>query len=90
MHIEFDPAKAKVNLSKHGVSFEEAASCLLDAKALVREDVLASGESRWVLLGISERGHLLVVVYTLRGENPRLIFARRATAKEAKTYAQRI
>lgn len=46
MHIEFDPAKARANRSKHGVTFEEAATCLLDPKARVREDALISDESR--------------------------------------------
>ncbi|WP_347260476.1 BrnT family toxin [Rudaea sp.] len=55
MHVEYDPAKARTNLAKHGADFEEAASCLLDPEALVREDIDASGEPRWALLGMSER-----------------------------------
>ena len=86
MHIEFDPAKARANRSKHGVTFEEAATWLPDPKARVREDALTAGELRWILLGMSEQVRLLVVVYTLRGDNPRLISARKATAKE-KNYA---
>jgi uncharacterized DUF497 family protein len=87
MDIEFDPAKAKRNQAKHGVSFEEAASCLLDPMALAREDDDAMDEPRWVLLGMSRAGRLLTVVYTLRGETPRLISARKATLKEAQNYA---
>ena len=87
MEIEFDPRKAAANLRKHRVSFEEAASCLLDAHALVMEDDRSEGESRWILVGMSARARLLTVIYTLREENPRLISARKATTKEAKNYA---
>lgn len=87
MDIVFDPNKAQSNLKKHGISFEEAASCLLDQMALVREDDDAEGEQRFVLLGMSNAARLLTVVYTLRGEHIRLISARKATKKEEKTYA---
>ncbi|MEI6706072.1 MAG: BrnT family toxin [Methylococcales bacterium] len=86
MKIEFDYPKATSNLKKHGVSFDEAASCLLDAMALVREDGYAEDESRWVLLGMSNQARLLVVVYTLRAEIIRLISARKPTKKEASCY----
>lgn len=86
--IEYDPAKSAANARKHGVSFEEAATALLDPHALAQEDDLAEGESRWVLLGLSAAGRLLTVVYTLRGDNVRLISARRATKKEERSYAQ--
>lgn len=84
--IDFDLAKAQSNFSKHGVTFEEAATCLLDANALVREDQSAAGKVRIVLLGCSARGRLLAVVYTLRGETPRIISARKATKNETKSY----
>ncbi|MFI3190176.1 MAG: BrnT family toxin [Methylococcales bacterium] len=86
MKIEYDDRKAVSNLKKHGVSFDEAASCLLDATALVREDAHSENESRWVLLGMSDRARLLVVVYTLRGESVRLISARKPTTKEVMCY----
>ncbi|WP_204369072.1 BrnT family toxin [Methylocucumis oryzae] len=63
MKIEFDSRKASANLKKHGVSFDEAESCLLDPLALVYEDTNAKGESRWQLLGMSNQARLLVVVY---------------------------
>ena len=85
--VQFDGDKAKSNFRKHGITFDEAATCLVDENALVREDELIIGESRWILVGASCAGRLLTVVYTLRGENPRLISARKATAKEAKSYA---
>jgi uncharacterized DUF497 family protein len=88
MEIEWDADKAASNLRKHGVSFEEAATALLDPMALAQEDSSAAGEARWVLLGMSAQPRLLTVVYTLRSHDRiRLISARRATRKEAKQYA---
>jgi uncharacterized DUF497 family protein len=87
MKIEFDPRKAASNIKKHGVSFDEAATCLLDNQALVQEDYDAVGESRWTLLGMSNQARLFVVVYTVRGESIRLISARKPTTKEVNFYA---
>ena len=53
MKIEFDSRKASSNLKKHGVTFDEAATYLLDPQALAHEDSDAEGESRWVLQGMS-------------------------------------
>ena len=91
MQVEFDPKKAASNLRKHGVSLDEAASCLLDPFALVREDEDAQGEMRFVLVGLSGEARLLTVCYTLRDEDRiRLISARKATGKEEHQYAQGI
>ena len=88
MEIVFDPAKERLNRKKHaGIRFEEAATCLLDPMARVREDGDAQGEQRFVLLGMSRAGRLLVVVYSLRGETVRLISARKPTKYEEKSYA---
>lgn len=88
MEIEWDQAKAAANLKKHGVSFQEAATALLDPMALAREDDPTASEQRWILLGMSDRPRLLTVVYTLRGRDRiRLISARKATRKEAEAYA---
>jgi uncharacterized DUF497 family protein len=88
MEIEWDADKAASNLRKHGVSFEEAATALLDPMALAQEDSSAEAEARWVLLGMSAQPRLLTVVYTLRSQDRiRLISARRATRKEARQYA---
>ena len=86
MMYECDNDKAASNIANHGISFNEAATCLLDDMALVREDCDCATEQRWVLLGMSSQGRLLVVVYTMRGDMPRLISARKATAKERKSY----
>jgi uncharacterized DUF497 family protein len=88
MEIEWDSDKADSNLKKHGVSFEEAATALLDLMALAQEDPASEGESRWVLIGMSAQMRILTVVYTLRRQDRvRLISARKATRKETKHYA---
>ena len=91
MHIEFDSYKATANLKKHGISFAEAATALLDPMALVRDDPDAEYEERFVLVGMSRELRLLTVCYALRGDEIiRLISARKATANEEKAYARRI
>lgn len=90
MDFEFDRDKAVANLRKHGVSFDEAITSLFDPEALAHEDTDSLGENRWVLLGMSNKGKLLVVVYTLRKDSIRIISARSATNKEQSTYAKRI
>lgn len=66
MRYEWDPAKAEANLAEHGVSFVEAVTVLEDDFALTREDSDSEGEQRFVTLGMSGFGNLLVVVYTYR------------------------
>ncbi|MCB1807441.1 MAG: BrnT family toxin [Candidatus Competibacteraceae bacterium] len=88
MEIEYDSNKAASNLAKHDISFAEAETVLFDSNALGFEDYDSEEEPRWVLLGMSSQGRLLIVVYTLRGEDRiRLISARKATRREAKQYA---
>ena len=87
--IESDPVKAKSNIKKHGISFEEAETALLDPLALAQEDNDSKQEKRWVLIGMSSSARLLTVVYTLRYNDNiiRLISARKSTRKEASYYA---
>jgi len=87
VEIEYDSLKAASNRSKHGISFGEAYTVLLDSNALAVEDAEAEGEVRWNLIGMSNRARLLTVIYTLREDTIRLISARRATRKEADYYA---
>ncbi len=88
MEIEYDPQKAKSNLKKHGVLFEEAVTALYDPLALVQEDIDSIGESRWEFIGLSQESNLLTIIYTLRNEEViRIISARKATRSEAKYYA---
>lgn len=90
MEIEFDHNKAALNLQKHTIELSEGIGALLDRGALTRPDPDSRGEARWLTLGMSKAGNLLVVVWTERGDVVRLISARKATKQEEKTYAQGI
>jgi uncharacterized DUF497 family protein len=87
MRFQFDPSKAAANLRKHGVSFADAEGVLHDPLAVTIEDPDAEGERRFVAIGLGNSGELLVVVYALRGDEFRLISARRPTRKERKHHA---
>lgn len=86
MRFQYDPAKAAANQKKHGVSFADAEGVLEDPLAVTVEDPDAEGESRHVAIGLGSAGELLVVVYSGREDEFRLISARRATRKERKQY----
>ena len=88
VRYEWDPPKLRANLAKHGVGFADAALVLEDTLALTRQDPDAKGEERFTTLGADPTGRLLVVVWTLRGENVRLISARRATTPERRQYEE--
>jgi uncharacterized DUF497 family protein len=88
MVVEWDPAKAQQNVQKHGVSFADAVTALEDEQALTERDVSEEDEERWVTMGIDGIGRVLVVVYTWRGENLRLISARQATKRERRMYKE--
>ena len=85
--FEWDPQKAKSNLEKHGVSFEEASTAFQDTLSLTIEDPLHSiEEERLILIGMSQENRILVVVHTERGDTIRIISARKATKKERDDY----
>jgi uncharacterized DUF497 family protein len=87
MKIEWDPKKAKSNLRKHRVSFEEAATALSDPVAATGADPDHSiTEERYVTFGVSERGRLLVVAHTDAEETIRIISARIASKGERELY----
>jgi uncharacterized DUF497 family protein len=86
MRFKYDPDKAAANLKKHGVSFADAEGVLEDPLAITVEDPDAEGEQRFIAVGLGSAGELLVVVYTERGEDYRLISARPVTRKERKHY----
>ena len=89
LEFEWDDDKAKKNLKKHGVSFEEASSVFGDPLALTIPDPLHSvEEDRFITLGESHRRRLLVVVFTDRGDKIRIITARVATGRERKDYEE--
>jgi hypothetical protein len=92
LRFEWDPAKAAENLRKHGVSFEEAQAVFADERALLLDDPGHSeGEDRFVLLGLSAAGRLLVVVHCYREADAviRIISARKATRSERASYLAR-
>lgn len=86
MTYEWDPEKAKANLSKHYIRFVDAVAVLEDDHAVTIRDTDWENEERWVTLGLDAFGRILVVVYTWRDENIRLISARLATARERRQY----
>ncbi len=87
MIIDWDPAKAAANLQAHGVMFGEAATVLSDDYALTRDDPDAQGEQRFVSLGMSATGALLVVVYTHRDPDIyRLISSWKANKPQRTMY----
>jgi uncharacterized protein len=85
MGYEWDPDKAKLNIRKHGIAFADAFSVFFDDSAITVEDNNPD-EVRIATVGMDAFGHILVVVYTWRGDNIRLISARRATERERKQY----
>lgn len=89
MNIEWDPKKAKSNLKKHGISFEEAATPLSDPMSATGADPDHSiTEERYVTFGVSEMGRLLVVYHTEEGETIRIISARTASKGEREIYEE--
>ena len=87
--FEWDPNKAKEDLEIHGVSFDEASTAFRDTLSLAIYGPLHSEEEdRFVFIGNSHKDRLLVVVHTERGDNIRLISARRASKKERKQYEE--
>ena len=86
MRFQYDPKKAATNLKKHGVSFADAEGVFLDPLAIHQTDPDAEGEERFIAIGLGSAGGTLVVIYTLRGEDIRLISARRATRREVRNY----
>ena len=78
---EWDPRKAKQNLRKHGIAFSDAVSVFFDDSAITIEDINPE-EERFATLGMDALGRILVLVYTWREDNIRMISARNATEKE--------
>jgi uncharacterized DUF497 family protein len=86
MRFQFDPAKAKSNLKKHRISFADAEGVFYDPEAIHSEDPYSEDEERFIAVGMGSASQILVVVYTFRSEEIRLISVRRATAREVKEY----
>ena len=87
MQFEWDRSKARRNLQKHRISFDEAVTVFYDPLAATVDDVDHSvSERRYLTIGYSARGRLLVVAHTDRGAVVRIISARPATAGERKRH----
>lgn len=93
LQVEWDPDKAASNLGKHGVSFKEAATVFRDLLAVTVPDPQHSDvEDRFITVGISQPGRLLLVVHTEHVHTDaihiRIISARPMTKRERKTYEE--
>jgi hypothetical protein len=92
LDVTWDAAKAQANIAKHGVTFAQAATVLLDKLALtVFDDAHSETEERWFTLGQATEGKLLAVSHTYRPTGPtsaqvRIISAREATRREREQY----
>ncbi len=89
MYFEWDEQKSKSNVAKHRVSFEEAATVFGDRLSVTIPDPdHSSREHRFVTIGLSAQGRLLVVAHTDRGDNVRIISARLSTKSERIIYEE--
>ena len=93
MVFEWDNAKNKINLKKHGIDFKEAQTVFYDDRSIVFDDPDHSNdESRFIILGMSIKSNICIVCHCYRQEDEiiRIISARKATKNEVNTYAQGI
>ena len=89
MYFEWDDAKAEGNATKHGVSFEEASTAFGDPlSTTIHDPDHSDDENRFVLIGMTYLGRLVVVVHTDRDDAVRLISARLAEPRERRAYEQ--
>lgn len=86
MDYQWQPDKAAANLKKHSIDFADAVGVFEDEWALTVKEELVKGEQRFATLGIDFLGRIIVVVYTYRDDDIRLISARKATKGERKAY----
>ena len=91
LQFEWDPRKAKVNLAKHGVSFEEAMTVFGDLLARIFDDEEHSeDEKREIIVGHSIQQHLVLLSFTCVEDTIRLLSARKATRRERKDYEENV
>jgi uncharacterized protein len=84
--FEWDSVKARSNLDKHGISFDEATTVFDDPRGIDAPDLY--DPDRFVLIGRSSLSRVLFVVHCQRGDRIRIISARRATASQRKKYEE--
>ena len=89
MKITWDPVKAQSNFQKHKIRFSDVEIVLSDPMALTVEDHYIGGEKRFVTVGSDSMGRIILVVYTYRDDEIRLISARKTTPSERKLYYEK-
>ena len=87
MSFQWDPRKAVANLDKHGIDFADATGVLEDPRGFTMPEPHPH-EERFITLGLDPIGRVLVVVWTPRDEDIRLISARKATRAERRQYEE--
>ena len=89
LQFEWDPNKAAKNIEKHQVSFDEAATVFDNPMFItVIDEEHSVDKERYITVGLSKRGRLLMVAHTDREGRIRIISARKATKKEEQFYAE--
>ena len=89
LRFEWDAEKARANRQKHGVSFEEAATAFGDPLSLTVDDpVHSEAEPRFITVGITAPGRVVVIVHADQEDTVRLISARLATGRERRSYEE--
>lgn len=89
MEFEWNPDKADINLRKHNISFHEATTVFNDSLSVTFPDPDHSiGEERYVIIGMSELGKLLIISHTDRENRIRIISARTANRQEKRFYEE--
>jgi hypothetical protein len=87
--FEWDPRKARSNVRKHGIDFDEATTVFADLLSITIPDPDHSmAEERWITMGLSNRQRLLVVIHTEEAETIRIISVRRAHRLERRKYEE--
>ena len=89
MDYQWDSEKADLNNKKHGIDFADAVGVFEDEWALTIKQEIVKNEQRFASIGTDFLGRIIIVVYTYRGDDIRLISARPATKSERNVYAQR-
>ena len=93
-NFEWDPEKAKINKNKHKVNFEQAATIFKDPRAIsIYDSEYSKNEDRWITMGLSSNGTLLIVNHTHKQIDTktsivRIISSRKATKQERKQYEE--
>jgi uncharacterized DUF497 family protein len=91
IEFEWDPEKAEINRRKHGVGFPEAATIFRDPLGITIFDPdHSTGEDRYITIGVSDRGRVVMVAHTDRGQITRVISARELTRAERREYEKEI